>query len=516
MHNNIMATGLRDRPPMLAIGRYPQWRSRFLRYIDIRPNGDALRKCILNGPYIPTTVVVQAVAATDDSPAIPEHTTVETPMNISPTNKAHFESNKEAIHLILTGIRDEIYSNFDACQTAQKIGQAIERLQQDWKIQTWELTEIADEFPDEHLMVLKTTPNNDEPWYADYVNYIVEKVIPPKWTAEKYYFWDEPYAFRLCPDNIMRRCVTGNEISYILAHCHCGLTDGHHSTSITGRKVYESRFFWPNIFIDAKDYVEKCDACQKLGNISSRNEMPQNNIHVCDVFDVWGLDFMGPFPDSRGNKYILVAVDYVSKWVEAQALPTNDARVVVKFLKGLFPRFGVPKALIRKLKSIWSSPFTVKIMYPYRAVEITDKNNFIFKVNGHRIKKYYDGCINTEGNELVELNELTSSCVCLLSQLYVMSEEEKFKGKISQTNDDSEEAMYSCLSCLVGCRPLVKVRSSIPYIIPHRMIKPEPIHKNAVYFLTYYSLALEVEMSYLGLRKKNCPSLKNDMPPDIC
>ena len=53
---------------------------------------------------------------------------------------------------------------------------------------------------------------------------------------------------------------------------------------------------------------------------------------------------MGPFPDSRGNKYILVAIDYVSKWVEAQAFPTNDARVVVKFLRGLFARFGVPKA----------------------------------------------------------------------------------------------------------------------------------------------------------------------------
>nr|GEX72053.1 ribonuclease H-like domain-containing protein [Tanacetum cinerariifolium] len=75
MYNNIMAAGSRDRPPMLATGRYPQWRSRFLRYINTRPNGDALRKCILNGPYIPTTVVVQAVAATDDSSAIPEHTT---------------------------------------------------------------------------------------------------------------------------------------------------------------------------------------------------------------------------------------------------------------------------------------------------------------------------------------------------------------------------------------------------------------------------------------------------------
>nr|GEW36874.1 retrovirus-related Pol polyprotein from transposon TNT 1-94 [Tanacetum cinerariifolium] len=67
---------LRDRSPMLASGRYPQWRSRFLRYIDTRPNGDALRKCFLNGPYIPTIVLVQAVAATDDSPAIPEHTTL--------------------------------------------------------------------------------------------------------------------------------------------------------------------------------------------------------------------------------------------------------------------------------------------------------------------------------------------------------------------------------------------------------------------------------------------------------
>ncbi|GKE78760.1 reverse transcriptase domain-containing protein, partial [Tanacetum coccineum] len=89
----------------------------------------------------------------------------------------------------------------------------------------------------------------------------------------------------------------------------------------------------PCIFKEAKDYVMRCDACQRSRNISSRSEMPQNNIQVCDVFDVWGLDFMGPFPNSKGNKYILVAVDYVSKWVEAQALPTNDARVVIKFFK---------------------------------------------------------------------------------------------------------------------------------------------------------------------------------------
>ncbi|GJY80067.1 hypothetical protein Tco_0492818 [Tanacetum coccineum] len=120
MHNNIMAAGSRDRPPMLATGRYAQWRSRFLRYIDTRPNGDALRKCILKGPYTPTIVTTPAVTATEDSLAVPEQTTFETAMNMTPKNKAHFESEKEAIHLILTGIGDEIYSTVDACQTAQR------------------------------------------------------------------------------------------------------------------------------------------------------------------------------------------------------------------------------------------------------------------------------------------------------------------------------------------------------------------------------------------------------------
>ncbi|GJT46867.1 reverse transcriptase domain-containing protein [Tanacetum coccineum] len=76
------------------------------------------------------------------------------------------------------------------------------------------------------------------------------------------------------------------------------------------------------------------------GKISQKDEIPQNVIQVCEIFDIWGIDFMGPFPSSQGNKYILVAVDYLSKWVEVKALPTNDARVVIKFLKSLFSRFG--------------------------------------------------------------------------------------------------------------------------------------------------------------------------------
>ncbi|GKE93963.1 hypothetical protein Tco_1578818, partial [Tanacetum coccineum] len=102
MHNNIITVGSMDRPPMLAIGRYAQWRSRFLQYIDTRPNGNALRKCILKGPYTPTIVTTPAVPTTEDPPVVPEQTTVETVMNMTPENRAHFESEKEVIHLILT------------------------------------------------------------------------------------------------------------------------------------------------------------------------------------------------------------------------------------------------------------------------------------------------------------------------------------------------------------------------------------------------------------------------------
>ena len=75
--------------------------------------------------------------------------------------------------------------------------------------------------------------------------------------------------------------------------------------------------------------------------------MPLNSILVCDIFNVWGIDFMGPFPKSNGNEYILVAVNNVSKWIEAVATPINDARIVIKFLKkNIFTRFGTLKDII--------------------------------------------------------------------------------------------------------------------------------------------------------------------------
>ncbi|GJU44554.1 reverse transcriptase domain-containing protein [Tanacetum coccineum] len=128
-------------------------------------------------------------------------------------------------------------------------------------------------------------------------------------------------------NQIIRRCVDGKEALEILEACHSGPTGGHYSANFTAKKIFVVGFFWPTIYKDAYGFVKTCDACQRQGKISQRDEMPQNAIQVCEIFDLWGIDFMGPFPSFKGNKYILVAVDYLSKWVEAKALPTNDARV---------------------------------------------------------------------------------------------------------------------------------------------------------------------------------------------
>ncbi|GJU05075.1 reverse transcriptase domain-containing protein, partial [Tanacetum coccineum] len=172
-------------------------------------------------------------------------------------------------------------------------------------------SEVDDNFSGKTLMEINT---KDEPWFADFANYLV---------------------------------------------------GGHYGPNITAKKVLDSGFYWPTIIKEAHTLVRLCEACQKTRNISKRDEMPLNNIQVCEIFDIWGIDFMGPFPKSYKFEYILVAVDYVSKWAEAQALPTNDARVVITFLKKLFCHFGMPKALISDRGTHFCNKIMEKTMKRY-------------------------------------------------------------------------------------------------------------------------------------------------------
>ncbi|XP_048618623.1 uncharacterized protein LOC125589950 [Brassica napus] len=269
---------------------------------------------------------------------------------------------------------------------------------------------IDDRLPEEQMMAihavvavcetgkkLEEVKAADEkgPWYADIVNYLasgkeplnLEGYAKKKFYKDvKRYYWDEPYLYILCRDQLYRRAVAEEEIDGILTHCHGSSYGGHFATFKTVAKVLQAGFWWPHMFKDTQDFVSRCDSCQRRGNITKRNEMPQNPILEVEVFDVWGIDFMGPFPSSYTNKYILVAVDYVSKWVEAIASPTNDAKVVLKMFKSIiFPRL---KLFPGKLKSRWSGPFKVKEVKPYGAIVLWSSDGREFTINGQRAKLY--------------------------------------------------------------------------------------------------------------------------------
>ena len=206
--------------------------------------------------------------------------------------------------------------------------------------------EIRDEFPDESLFMV-----NERPWFTDLANFKAAGIIPKDLTWQqrkkflhdaRFYIWDDPYLFKIGADNLLRRCVTKEEAKNILWHCHNSPCGGYYSGDNTATKVLQSGFFWPTLFKDAHEH-----AIQRMGGISRRNEMPLQNIMEVEIFDCWGIDFVGPLPPSFGNEYILIAVDCVSKWVEAVATPKSDAKIMVKFLKkNIFARFGVPRVLI--------------------------------------------------------------------------------------------------------------------------------------------------------------------------
>ncbi|GJY61672.1 reverse transcriptase domain-containing protein [Tanacetum coccineum] len=147
--------------------------------------------------------------------------------------------------------------------------------------------------------------NPSTPWFSDYANYHAGNFIVKGMSTQqknkffkdvKHYFWGDPFLFKTCADQVIRRCVSGQEAIDILTACHSGLTGGHYGANYTAKKVFDSGFYWPAIYKDAHELVKNYDSCQRQGKISQRDEMPQNSIQVCEIFDVWGIDFMGAFP----------------------------------------------------------------------------------------------------------------------------------------------------------------------------------------------------------------------------
>ncbi|GJR18787.1 reverse transcriptase domain-containing protein [Tanacetum coccineum] len=143
--------------------------------------------------------------------------------------------------------------------------------------------EINETFPLETLSMVSFRGDSSTPWFADFANYHAENFVVKGMSSQqknkffkdmKHYFWDDPFLFKICTNQVIRRCVHGQEAIDILKACHNRPTGGHHGPNYTAKKVFDSGFYWPTIYRDAHDLVKSCDSCQRHGKISQKDEMP--------------------------------------------------------------------------------------------------------------------------------------------------------------------------------------------------------------------------------------------------
>ncbi|XP_075074565.1 uncharacterized protein LOC142162147 [Nicotiana tabacum] len=163
--------------------------------------------------------------------------------------------------------------------------------------------------------------------------------------------WEQPFELIYDASDYVVGAVLGHQkdkMMHPIYYANRTLSRAQLNYTMTEKEILAVVFVFDNFrsyLIGSK--IKGCDECQRTGNISCSHEMLINPIQEVEVFDVWGIEFMGPFVSLYDTKYILIVVDYVSKWVEAAELPTNDAKGVIGFLrKNIFTRFGTPRAII--------------------------------------------------------------------------------------------------------------------------------------------------------------------------
>jgi len=214
---------------------------------------------------------------------------------------------------------------------------------------------VDDNYPDAQLFQVDVIPLE----YAEIMNYLSTKNFPSDFTDKqkaRLIQRSRPYTlldgilFKLGYDGILRRCINPSEIEDVLKGCHESSCGGHFAGFVTAKKALHSGHWWPSLFKDATKFVKKCDPCQRVGKPTASSTMSLIPILAQTPFEKWGIDFVGSIktPSIHGRKrYILVAIEYMTKWAEAQATRTDDAQMVAKFLyENIITRFGCPRELV--------------------------------------------------------------------------------------------------------------------------------------------------------------------------
>ena len=143
------------------------------------------------------------------------------------------------------------------------------------------------------------------------------------------------------------KCITGKDIEYVLREVHEGICENHIGARALAEKVLRQGYYWPTILRDAIDLVRRCKICQEHAKISRLQSEPLTSITSPWPFQQWGLDILGPLPIGKGQcKFIIVAVDYFTKWDEAEPLATITEYNIRNFVwRAIIYRFGIQRAL---------------------------------------------------------------------------------------------------------------------------------------------------------------------------
>ncbi|CAL9019593.1 unnamed protein product [Prunus brigantina] len=144
------------------------------------------------------------------------------------------------------------------------------------------------------------------------------------------------------------RCLTPEEGHYVLQEIHEGICGSHSGARSLPHKAIRQGYFWPSLHTDAQAFTQKCDKCQRFANIPQLPAEPLTAMVSPWPFAQWGLDLIGPMPEGKGQvKYAVVAVDYFTKWAEAEALATITAARIETFVwQNIVCRFGIPNAIV--------------------------------------------------------------------------------------------------------------------------------------------------------------------------
>ncbi|GJZ34193.1 reverse transcriptase domain-containing protein [Tanacetum coccineum] len=309
----------------------------------------------------------------------------------------------------------------------------------------FENKEITETFP---LETLGSVALRDDStlWFVDFTNYHAGNFIVKGMSSQqknkifkdvKHYFWDDPFLFKICADQVIRRCVSGQEVFDILKACHSGPTGGYYSANYTAKKIFDSGFYWPTIYKDAHDFVTRCDICQRQGKISTVGE---NRASWSDKLDdtIWAFRTAyktpigcTPYKLVYGKAcHLPIELEHKAYWAlkhtnfdiktagdhrKVQLNELNELRdhayenslIYKEKTKRIHDSkiknrvFNVGdrvllfnsrlKIFSGKLKTRWSGPFTVTQVFPYGTVELSQNSGPNFKVNGHRLKHYFGG-----------------------------------------------------------------------------------------------------------------------------